>query len=188
MAFTVLFDANVLYSAPVRDVVARLALADLFRARWSRDIHREWMAALASQRPDIPYARIERTRALLDEHARDALVEGYESLIPSLTLPDPNDRHVLAAAIVGRADLILTYNLADFPTATLEPHGIEVQHPDEFLVHQFHLAPALVLTKLAELRRGLTRPPLTPTAYLEKLVACQLAQFVEQLRPHLGEL
>ena len=66
----------------------------------------------------------------------DALVTGYQETIPTLTLPDPTDRHVLAAAIVGRADVIVTSNLKDFPADVLQPYGIEAQHPDEFLMHQ----------------------------------------------------
>ena len=59
--------------------------------------------------------------------------ERYESLIPSLDLPDPDDRHVLAAAIVGRCDVIVPQNLKDFPANVLDRYGIDKQHPDEFL-------------------------------------------------------
>ena len=92
-----------------------LALTDLYRARWTHTIHEEWIRAVLENRADLARAQLERTRDLMNAHARNALVENYEDLIPALTLPDPNDRHVLAAAIRGRADVIVTYNTRDFP-------------------------------------------------------------------------
>src|SRR5947209_8316691 len=95
-----------------------LALIGLFRAKWSADIHEEWMSNLLNNRPDLTRLQLERTRTLMDKHAVDALVTGYEDLIPGLQLPDPDDRHVMAAAIRGRADVIVTMNLRDFPAIT----------------------------------------------------------------------
>jgi predicted nucleic acid-binding protein len=80
----------------------------------------------------------------MNSHVRDCLVIGYQSLIPSLTLPDINDRHVLAAAIRAGADVIVTYNLKDFPVTSLEQYGIEAQHPDEFITHLIDLAPPVI--------------------------------------------
>src|SRR5277367_2343591 len=91
-----------------------LALTGLFRARWSADVHEEWISSLLRKRPDLTRDKLERTRRLMDQHARDALVTGYEDLIPGLRLPDPDDRHVLAAAIRSHADVIVTMNLRDF--------------------------------------------------------------------------
>ena len=108
---TALLDANLLYPAPMRDLFLQLAVSDLFKARWSADIHREWMEALLRDQPQRDRAALERTRDLMDLHSRDAVVTGYEALIPTLTLPDPDDRHVLAAAIVGGCDVIVTRNL-----------------------------------------------------------------------------
>jgi hypothetical protein len=132
-SYTALLDANVLYPAPVRDLLLQLAVTDVYKARWTADIHREWIENLLENEPHCDRAKLERTRDLMDSNTRDALVTGYESLIPTLQLPDPNDRHVLAAAIVGRCDVIVTANLKDFPYAVLVPFGIEAQHPDEFL-------------------------------------------------------
>ena len=122
-----------------------LALTGLFRARWSADIHEEWISALLRNRPDLTRAKLERTRMLMDEHATDALVTDYQHLIPGLQLPDPNDRHVLAAAIRARADVIVTINLRDFPAETLAAFGIEAQHPDEFVLHLLDLSPGVVV-------------------------------------------
>lgn len=106
-----------------------LALTGLFRAKWTAEIHEEWITALLKKRPDLSREKLERTRELMDKHAIDALVTGYEDLIPSLQLPDPNDRHVLAAAIRARADVIVTVNLRDFPSESLAPLAIEAAAP-----------------------------------------------------------
>jgi predicted nucleic acid-binding protein len=188
MAFTALLDANVLYSAPLTDLLLRIAAVDVFRLKWSADIHDEWMGNLSANRPDLPHERIARRCELMDQHARDVLVEGYAPLIPSLTLPDPNDRHVLAAAIVGRVDLIVTYNRSDFPAAVVAPYGIDVQHPDEFLSYQFDLAPALILSVIRDLRAGLTRPPISPDDYLNVLARQGLPTLVARLRPHVVDI
>jgi predicted nucleic acid-binding protein len=182
MAYTALFDACVLYSAPVTDLVMRLALVDMFRPKWTARIHAEWMRNLAQNRPDLSAEQIENRRRLMDAHARDAVVEGYESLVPSLELPDPDDRHVLAAAIVGRADAIVTFNLGDFPTHEVERFGIEVQHPDEFLQHQFDLNAAVVCAVVRELRGGLIRPPRSAHEYLAMLERHGLPGIAGKLR------
>lgn len=105
---TALLDANVLYPAPIRDVLLQLAVEDLFRAKWTADIHREWIEALLRNEPHRDRAALERTRTLMDTAVGDALITGYEALIEMLVLPDPDDRHVLAAAIIGRCDVIVT--------------------------------------------------------------------------------
>ena len=97
--FSVVYDACVLYPAPLRDLLLQLALSDLFRGHWTKDIHAEWMRNVAADRPDLTPDQLERTRELMDAHVRDCFIEGYEGLIPSLDLPDKNDRYVLAAAI-----------------------------------------------------------------------------------------
>jgi predicted nucleic acid-binding protein len=118
-SFTAFLDACVLYPAPLRDLLMELAVADLFRAKWSTQVHEEWIEAVLAERADLTRERLQRTRTLMEAHVRDALVSGYEELIESLDLPDPDDRHVLAAAIRGRADLIVTANLKDFPADRL---------------------------------------------------------------------
>jgi len=188
MAYTALLDACVLYSAPLRDLLLRLALTDLYRAKWSADIHAEWMRTLAARRPDISQARIDKLRALMNSNVRDAVIENYSPLVPGLTLPDPNDRHVLAAAIVGRADLIVTYNLKDFPAASLDPYGVEAQHPDQFLRHQFDLNPDLVCAVVRDLRTGLRNPPRSVDEYLATLEKHDLTEFAAALRSHSAVL
>ena len=116
---------------------------------------------------------------------RGCLIEGYEGLIPSLTaLPDPNDRHVLAAAIVGRCDCIVTQNLKDFPDEALAPHGIEIQHPDEFLSNLINLSPGAFCASVQKVRARLKNPPYTAAEYLDVMrnvgliaTASELAEF-----------
>lgn len=138
--YTALLDANVLYPAPLRDLLLQLAVTDLYKAKWTADIHREWIENLLENEPHRDRAALERTRDLMDTATRDCLVTGYAGLIPSLELPDPNDRHILAAAIVGHCDVIVTANLRDFPETALTPFGIALQHPDEFLCNHLNLA------------------------------------------------
>src|ERR1019366_8945359 len=101
------YDANVLYPAELRNLPMHLAMTGRFRARWSDGVHEEWITALLRNRPDLSRAKLDRTRMLMDKHAADALVTGYEDLIEGLQLPDLDERHVLAAAIRGRADGIV---------------------------------------------------------------------------------
>src|SRR5437867_10376806 len=132
-----------------------LALTGLFRAKWSADIHEEWISALLRNRPDLTRDKLERTRMLMDQHATDALVTGYQELIPGLELPDPNDRHVLAAAICARADVIVTLNIRDFPLTAMTAFGLEAQQPDESIRHFLALAPAIIAGGAQE--HGLSR-------------------------------
>ncbi len=160
--FTALYDANVLYPATLRDLLMRLALTDLYRAKWSNDIHDEWMRNLLAKRPNLNREDLERTRDLMNSHVRDCLATGYENLIPALELPDPDDRHVLAAAIVSHADVIVTFNLRDFPANTLDAYGIEAQHPDEFVMHLVDLDETAVLQAVKRQLAALRNPPVTP--------------------------
>jgi predicted nucleic acid-binding protein len=131
-AAVALLDANVLYSAPLRDLLVQLAFNGLFQARWSADIEVEWKRNLLNARPELA-EQIERTQVIMRRAIPDALVAGYESQILGLTLPDPDDRHVLAAAIAAEANVIVTFNLKDFPREALAPHDIEAPHPDAFI-------------------------------------------------------
>jgi predicted nucleic acid-binding protein len=131
--FTVLYDACVLYPAPLRDLLMHVAVTDLYLAKWTDAIHDEWTRNVLKGRPDVKLEQLQRTRDLMNAHVRDCLVTGYETLIDAVTLPDPNDRHVLAAAIRAGGDLIVTFNRKDFPERDLKPYGFEAQHPDDFL-------------------------------------------------------
>lgn len=178
---TALLDANVLYPAPLRDLFLQLAVTDLFRAKWSADIHREWIEALMRREPAPGRATLERTRELMDRATRDCLVTGYEALIGTLTLPDPDDRHVLAAAIVGRCDVIVTQNLRDFPAAALAAHQIEAQHPDGFLCDLLGPAPGVVCGAVRKVRARLRKPAYRVDEYLATLSRQGLVETAREL-------
>jgi len=181
-ALTALFDACVLYPAPLRDLLMHLAVTQLFRARWTDHIHEEWMRNVLQNRPDLNRKQLERTRDLMNAALPDCLITGYEKLIDTLSLPDPNDRHVLAAAIVGGADLIVTSNLRDFPSHAVDPFQIEAIHPDDFVICQFDLSPAVVCEAARVHRASLKKPPKSVDEYLATLAAVQLPQTVARLR------
>ena len=181
-SFTAIYDACTLYPAPLRDLLMHLALTDLFRARWTDQIHDEWIKSVLKNRPDLKPEQLERTRFLMNEHVRDCLVTGYEDLIEGLCLPDPDDRHVLAAAIRGSASVIVTFNLTDFPTECLSKYGVEAQHPDAFITHLIHLDLAAVCTAAKRHRTSLKNPPKTVNEYLDALASQSLPETVSRLR------
>lgn len=188
MAGIVLDDACVLYPAPLRDLLMRLALTGLFRARWTDRIHEEWTRNVLADRPDITAESLARCRELMDRHVPDSLVTGYEPLIPTFNLPDPDDRHVLAAAVRGGAGLIVTFNLGDFPASVLGRYHVEAIHPDEFVVRLWDESPDSVLEAARRQRAGLKRPPKTAAEYLATLAQCRLIETAARLRPHEDEL
>ena len=180
--FSVVYDACVLYPAPLRDLLMHLSLTVLYRAKWTAEIHEEWMRNVLADRQDLTREQLERTRKLMDTSARDCLVTGYEFLIPSLSLPDENDRHVLAAAIRSQSSVILTFNLKDFPAMELEKYDVEAQHPDEFISDLIDLNAAKVLAAISGHRKSLKNPPKTSKEYLDTLLQQGLPESVSQLR------
>lgn len=174
-----------LYPAPVRDLLIETANTHVYRARWSNHIHEEWIANVLKNNPKATPEALARTRELMNQAVPDALITGYEGLIDCLALPDPNDRHVLAAAVVGRADVIVTANLKHFPAEALAPYGLEAQHPDEFLMHQRDLNHDRFLQCVKRIRSRLVNPPLTAEEYVERLRKSQLvlvADAIEAVR------
>jgi predicted nucleic acid-binding protein len=182
------YDANILYPAPVRDLFIRLAQAGLVLGRWSETIHDEWTRNALKNNPNLSAERLTRTRNLMNEAARDCLVTGYEDLLASLSLPDLNDRHVLAAAIRAGAAVIVTYNLTDFPASTLAQFDIEAQHPDDFLVHLLDHAPGMVCAVVKRQRESLRNPPKTSEELLTTLESQALTQSVARLREFMDLL
>ena len=169
MHLTAVYDACVLYPAPLRDFLVWLAITDLFKARWTEEIHSEWMRNVLLNRSDLTLEQLTRTKNLMNANVRDCLVTGYEPLIALFELPDPNDRHVLAAAIRSGASVIVTFNLRDFPDSVLEPYKVEAVHPDEFILRLIDINLTAVCTAAQRQRRTLKNPPKTPDDYLETL-------------------
>lgn len=185
MRFIVLLDACVLYPAPLRDFLMRLAITGLFAAKWTEQIHDEWTRNLLKKRPELE-PHLARTRTLMNQAVPDCLVTGHENLIDGLTLPDADDRHVLAAAIRCSAQIIVTFNLSDFPQAVLDPYGLEAMHPDVFVEHQLGLHQGLVITAAKRHRDSLKNPPKSPEDYLETLAAQGLVVTADRLREFIG--
>lgn len=180
-SFTVVYDACVLYPAPLRDFLMWLALSGRFRARWTLEIHNEWKRNLLKNRPDLTPEQLDRTSDLMNRAIPNACVTGYENLIEGLSLPDVNDRHVLAAAIRCNASVIVTFNQKDFPARKLDPFGIEAQHPDEFIDNLFDLDPAAVIASAQRQRQQLKMPPMNIDTYLDLLLRQGLVQSVKAL-------
>ena len=180
--FTVIYDACVLYPAPLRDLLMRLALTDLYRARWTNMIHDEWTRNVLKQRPDLKAKDIERTRLLMDSHVLDSLVTGFEHLIPSVELPDADDRHVVTATIHSGASLIVTFSLKDFPPDQIKRYNLAAQHPDDFVIDLLNLHAVRACGAIANHRRPLKNPPKTADEYLNTLLKQGLTQTVDLLR------
>lgn len=178
MAF---LDANVLYPARLRDLLIRLDIAGLYRARWSADVLDECFNNLIKNRPDLTAVQLERTRALMNRALPEALVEDYEPAIQDLELPDPNDEHVLAAAITAEASLIVTHNLDDFPSDRL-PAGLRVMAPDSFIQTLLTDDPDSIVDVIRAQAAGLNNPAMTPDQLLDGLEEAGLTGSVSILR------
>jgi PIN domain len=182
-----LLDASALYPAALRNLLMRLAGAYLFQAKWTAKIQDEWTAALARDRPEL-LKQIARTRALMEAHIAAAEITGYEPLIDTLTLPDPDDRHVLAAAIHGGTSVIVTVNLRDFPAEALVPHRLIAQHPDAFVLTLLAADPDAVLAVMREHRLSLVNPPKNATDYIATLELHHMTATVAALRAVIERL
>ncbi|MED5374443.1 MAG: PIN domain-containing protein [Myxococcota bacterium] len=182
MAFTVVYDANVLYPAPLRDLLVRLAMTGLFRARWTEEILDEVFRNIIKDRPELRPEQLTRTRELMNLAVRDAMVQGHQPLMADLELPDPDDRHVLAAAIRCGAQSIVTHNLRDFPASRLAPYGVEAVHPDAFILDLIDLASGAVLLVVQEQAAALKNPSMSLDEVLDILERNGVPRSVAQLR------
>lgn len=179
--FVVLLDANVLFPFRKRDLLLRFYHTGLYRARWSDEILREWTRNLLSRRPDLSASINSQLDAMRREFP-EALVTGHERLIEGISLPDPDDRHVLAAAVLCGAQHIVTENLADFPADALEPFAIEAIGTDEFLSRTYDLYPTEALQVCRTTRLSYRNPAFTPSEFVLDLTAKGLPKFASRLR------
>jgi predicted nucleic acid-binding protein len=186
VAFIVLYDANVLYPSTLRDLLIRIAQAGLVQAKWTDKILDEMFRNLRSNRPDLDATALARTRELMIRAVRDCLVRGYEPLEEALHLPDPNDRHVLAAAIKARAQVIVTRNLKDFPGDALDQWNIEAEHPDEFVLDQIDLNRQVVYGAVQRIADSWKNPPGTVEDTMKRLDRGGLTESVAALRTYGG--
>lgn len=180
--FTVVYDANVLYPSMLRDVLIRLANTGIFQARWTDTILDEVFDNLQTNRPDLDPNILARTRTLMCEAVDDCLVTGHEDLISALHLPDPDGRHVRAAAIRCSAQVIVTENKRDFPETELKNYDVEVQSADEFLCDQIDLCGPLVHQAITYATAAFKNPPRTIDDVLDSLAKAGAPEAAELLR------
>jgi predicted nucleic acid-binding protein len=185
--FVVVLDANVLYPFGVRDALLRFAEAGLYRARWSADILDE-MVRSVTRKKAVRESSILSTRAAMIRAFPEAEITGHEGLIPSLSLPDEDDRHVLAAAIRAGAQLIVTENQRDFPAEILAPYEIETITADEFLVSTFELYPSQALSALHTMRSEYSNPAMNPSRYILHLRRNGLARLAALVLPSIDTI
>ncbi|TCN37284.1 putative nucleic acid-binding protein [Kribbella orskensis] len=182
MAFIVIYDANVLYPNSLRDLIIRVAQADLVQAKWTEQILDETFRNLKANRPDLDPAKLDRTRVLMNRAVRNVLVTGYEPLIEILKLPDAGDRHVLAAAIKANAQVIVTENLNDFPADALGEWNVEAMSADEFLLDLIDLDQQAVYAQVQRMADAWKNPPGTVDDVLNSLEHLGLLGTVAALR------
>ncbi len=172
--FSAVLDANVIYPAPVRDLLLNLADLEIYSPKWSEIIHEEWVRNLLNKRKDLSKTKLLRTVKIMNSAFPDAEIHGFEELIDELELPDLDDRHVLAAAIHGKADAIITFNQKDFPSEYLEQFNIEAHSPDKFLILLHKLNPEIIRRAFHNQLESLKNPPKTKEELIETLVNCNL--------------
>ena len=172
--FTALIDASVLSGALRRNLILSLAEVGFFRPRWSAHILDETQKAICEMTKGATTGakQIESIKAAFPE----SLVDGYEVFEDILDLPDPGDKHVLAAAISTSASVIVTDNLRDFPSTVLAPYSIEAISSDEFIADIVELDPPESLLAIRCMRHRLKNPVLDVPSLIRKSEAQGLFQ------------
>lgn len=181
--YTALLDACVLYPLAMADALMSLATAGLFAAKWTARIESEWIAALEEKRPDLR-GRLDFRRDQMREAIPDWEVPepAWQACVGGLTLPDPDDVHVLAAALAGHADCIVTANLKDFPADAVGALGIEVIHPDQFIVAQWDLDQLVAVAAFKRMRARWKKPISTAEHFAEAMERGGLPATAQRLR------
>jgi predicted nucleic acid-binding protein len=157
VAFIVVYDANVLVGNTQRDLLVRIAQTGLVQAKWTHRILDEAIAAVQKSRPDAMPEKLAHLRTLLVEAIPNGLVRGHEPVIDGLHLRDPDDRHVLAAAIKAAAQVIVTAD-KDFTAEDLAPWDIEAKHPDDFVLDQIGISDRIVWGCVQQIAISRKRP------------------------------
>jgi len=164
---TAVLDACVLYPAPMRDTLMCFAQEGLYVPQWSDIITEEWLRNLLKNRPDLKEERLLRTIARMNTYFYEANITDFDHHIPTIQLPDLDDRHVVACAIQGEAEIIVTKNLKDFPKEELEKFGIIPQHPDDFICDLFEMDKKSAIIAFNTQLESLKNPPQTKDELLE---------------------
>lgn len=174
-------DACVLYPLPLRDTLLRAAEAGLYRPHWSDRILEEVMRNLI-ECGKLNLAQASKLQEVLQKAFPQAATDVPQALIDVMT-NHPKDRHVLAAAVSIRAELIITFNLKDFQDEDLRPWAVQAQHPDDFLAHLYDLDLEAMVQVVRQQAQALKRPPM----YLEELLtllALQVPKFVQLIQKY----
>ena len=183
MSFPAFFDTCVLYSGVLNDLLLRLAERGAFRPLWSSDVMAELRKNLVRR---FPEDAVDRRLAAMQRAFPDAMVDGYENLVSGM-LCDPKDRHVLAAAVRANAELLVTFNLRDFPSASTEAFDVEVVNPDDFLLDQLDLFPGLTLRALRDLVDDYSNPEISLEELLQRLSRAGVPKFAQELNSRFME-
>ncbi|MGZ6212798.1 MAG: PIN domain-containing protein [Candidatus Binataceae bacterium] len=191
--FTAIIDACTLVDTLKRNLLLTLAEAGFFRLRWSGPILDETEAAIdgilrKKGRADAA-DRAKRARASMEAAFEDAMVTDFDIFLPAAAgLPDPDDAHVVAAAIKTQAAMIVTENLKDFPAAILDTLDIEAKSADEFIADTIALDEGRAVAAIRRMRERFEKPEMTAEALLLSMEATGLVEAVNLLRPHVESL
>ncbi|QIM48112.1 PIN domain-containing protein [Pusillimonas sp. DMV24BSW_D] len=168
--YTALLDACVLYPLAMADSLMSLATAGFFAAKWTTRIEDEWVRAIERNRPDL-VGKLNVRRDAMREAVPDWEIpeSAWSQLFHGVVLPDPNDRHVLSAAIAGHVDCIVTSNLQDFPASVLMEFELEAVDPDTFIVNQWDLDPVNAIAAFKRMRQRRRKPGSTPAEFADAL-------------------
>lgn len=179
MSFRVFLDTCVLYPGTLADLLLRVAEQGAYAPHWSSDVLSELKRNLAKI-PAVQSTGAERRISQMERAFPYASVSGYADLIGAMTCA-PEDRHALAAAVRADCQVLVTYNVRDFPHSSTEEYDVVVLSPGHFLLDQLDLHPRWVVRSLLEQSRHSSRPALSPRALLEALDRCGLGGFTSEL-------
>ncbi|WP_316219372.1 PIN domain-containing protein [Bradyrhizobium sp. SZCCHNR2026] len=191
--FTAFVDACTLVSVLRRNLLLTLAEAEFFRLRWSAEVLDETQKALEEIHLKRGFQdaadRAARARAFMENAFEDAIVDGYDHLLPlAAKLPDQNDAHVLAAAVKTQASMIVTENLKDFPSNILSALNIEAKSADEFIADTIALDPGRAVAVIRQMRERFKQPEKTAGILLLEMEADGLVETVNLLRTYIDSL
>lgn len=175
--YSAFLDACVLVPIALADTLLRLAEAGLYRPLWSDRVLDEVVDAIEAIHPQLASGPARSRADAMQASFEDACVRDWEDLVAGISLPDPDDRHLVAAALQGRADMIVTANVRDFPTEAWSRWASRSSTPTNFLLNQLDLEPDLTIATLRRQATATRRPAITTKALLDHLAKCGVPAF-----------
>lgn len=185
--FTAYLDTCTLVPIALSDTLLRVAQKGGFRPAWSERVLRSVRRVVLDVHPDLPAARIDKRIDDMQAFFPDAMTTGWETLIDGIHLPDVNDRHVVAGAIVARADMIVTANIKDFPDVELDRFDLHAKTPDDFLLDLMDLNPHGMVETIKAQARAALNPPQDIDDVLIALGRAGAPDFASAVREHLAK-